>query len=111
MLALTHHLLVQLAYYRTFDRDYTYIPMRCEWYSNYELLGDDIIIFDKDVADSYLVIMEEIGVPINLSKSVVASNSTTEFAKVTTHNGINVSALSWKMFISQNSMLGRVSIL
>lgn len=43
---------------------------------------------------AYLAIMAEIGVPINLSKSVVAANPTTEFAKVTTHFGANVSALS-----------------
>jgi len=55
--------------------------------------------------------MEELGVPINLSKSVVTTNPTTEFAKVTTHFGENVSALSFKMFISQNTMIGRVNIL
>jgi hypothetical protein len=53
-----------------------------------------VIIFDKDVAETYLSVMEELGVPINLSKSVVAVNPTTEFAKVTTHYGSNVSALS-----------------
>lgn len=38
--------------------------------------------------------MEEIGVPINRSKSVVATNATFEFAKVTGHLGHNVSAIS-----------------
>jgi hypothetical protein len=55
--------------------------------------------------------MELIGVPINLSKSVVAKNSSFEFAKVTGHKGHNVSAISWKMFISQNTLMGRVNIL
>jgi hypothetical protein len=56
--------------------------------------------------------MAELGVPINLSKSVVAeAKPVTEFAKVTTHSGSNVSALSWKMFISHNSLMGRVNIL
>jgi len=54
--------------------------------------------------------MKDRGIGINLAKSVVAFNATTEFAKVTTHNGVNVSALSWKMFISQNTMMGRVNI-
>jgi hypothetical protein len=70
-----------------------------------------VIIFDKDVAEAYLALMAELGVPINLSKSVVAVNPTTEFAKVTTHYGVNVSAISWKMFISQNTFQGRVNIL
>lgn len=52
------------------------------------------MIFDKLVATQYLSLMEEIGVPINVSKSVVASNATVEFAKVTTRETINVSALS-----------------
>lgn len=54
--------------------------------------------------------MEGLGVPINLSKSVVASNSVIEFAKVTGYYGKNVSAISWKMFMSQASMMGRVNI-
>jgi hypothetical protein len=92
MLALTHHLLVQLAY--TMVKDKISESLSLTWYDNYELLGDDIIIFDEVVAKQYLEIMDSIGVPINLSKSVVAKNPTTEFAKVTTHYGKNVSALS-----------------
>lgn len=108
MLAVTHHLLVQLAY-RT-----AYPELRnpgADWYDNYEIVGDDVILFDEKVAKEYLALMEELGVPINLSKSVVATNPSTEFVKVTTHYGMNVSALSWKMFISQNTFTGRVGIL
>jgi len=55
--------------------------------------------------------MELLGVPINLSKSVVAKNSTVEFAKVTTHNGVDVSALSVKLFLaSSRSLMGRVNM-
>jgi hypothetical protein len=107
MLAVTHHLIVQAAYHKV--HGYTYTGKF--WYDNYEILGDDVIIFDKDVAEAYLALMAELGVPINLSKSVVAVNPTTEFAKVTTHYGVNVSAISWKMFISQNTFQGRVNIL
>jgi hypothetical protein len=88
MLAITHHFLVQLAA----------SDAKCkklgEWYDQYELLGDDIVIFDPLVAHQYLLIMEGIGVPINVSKSVVAANSTIEFAKVTYHRAQNVSAIS-----------------
>lgn len=89
MLALTHHYLVQLAY-QTIHPSVT----KSEWFDGYELLGDDIIIFDEKVAMEYLKIMEKIGVPINLSKSVVAQNKSFEFAKVTGHNGKDVSSLS-----------------
>lgn len=127
MLAVTHHFLVQLAYWRA--HGWTGLAIngklilkygegarggqilnRDRWYTGYELLGDDIVIFDRDVAHAYLDIMSELGVGINLAKSVVASNRTTEFAKVTSHNGENVSAISWQMFISQNTMMGRVNI-
>jgi len=90
MLALTHHILVQLAYVNT-GKPYL------SWFDNYELLGDDINIFDKDVAHEYLSLMDKIGVPINLMKSVVSSLDCFEFAKVTGYKGTNVSAISWKM--------------
>ena len=52
------------------------------------------MIFDKGVAEQYLQIMKDLGVPINLSKSVLATNSSFEFAKVTGYKGKNVSAIS-----------------
>lgn len=54
--------------------------------------------------------MTSIGLEINVKKSVVARNETFEFAKVTGHKGYNVSAVSWRMFISQNSFIGRANI-
>lgn len=104
MLALTHHMVVQLAATRAG------VIGPNEWYDNYELLGDDIILFDDLVADQYLLIMEEIGVPINTAKSVLANNPVTEFAKVTSYYGHNVSPVSWKMFMSQNHLMGRANI-
>jgi len=101
MLALTHHLLVQMAAQ----------PFK-GWFDKYELLGDDIIIFDKRVAERYLEIMEHLGVSINLSKSVISDCKVGEFAKVTILNGVDVSALSWKQFLSSSSsLMGRVNIL
>jgi len=73
-------------------------------------LGDDIVFFDEAVALEYLTIMETIGVPINLAKSVVAKNATFEFAKVTGHRGNHVAAISWAMFMSQPTAMGRVGI-
>jgi hypothetical protein len=71
MLALTHHVIVQVAAMRVGQLSF----------SSYALLGDDIVIADEAVAKSYHMIMTEIlGVEINLSKSLVSSNSF-EFAK------------------------------
>jgi len=69
------------------------------------------VIFDKKVADSYLAVMQGLGVGINLAKSVISEKKEVfEFAKVTGVLGRNCSALSWKMFISQNTIMGRVNI-
>jgi hypothetical protein len=106
MLALTHHLIVQLAYHNIRG-----IKSLNVWYSEYELLGDDIVLFEKDIAEEYLRLMKDFGVGINLSKSIVSKNKSFEFAKVSWINGAFVSAISWKMFISQNNAMGRVNIL
>jgi hypothetical protein len=64
------------------------------WYDQYEVLGDDIILFDPLIAAKYLQVMEALGVPINTSKSVVAKVPVTEFAKVTSYWGKDCSAIS-----------------
>jgi hypothetical protein len=112
MLAVTHHLLAQLAAWRSRsvgnpDLARFWID---GWYTGYEVLGDDIVFFDHYVADAYLLVMSEIGVPINLAKSVVAKNPTFEFAKVTGHYGRHVAAISWAQFMSQPTVMGRVGI-
>lgn len=45
----------------------------------YVLLGDDIIIFDDDVAQDYVALMSSLGVPISPTKSLV-SDHVCEFA-------------------------------
>jgi len=104
MLGLTHHMLVQFAALRmTGATDFT-------WESRYEIVGDDIIIFNKELAEEYLVVMSDIGVPINMSKSVVSVNKpVVEFVKRVSVNGVDVSPFSWKQFISENFYLGRIN--
>jgi len=113
MLAVTHHFLVQLAYQRSlpFYKKMKIILLfgEFQWYSNYEITGDDLVLFDADVAQEYLQIMNDIGVPINATKSVVASIPCVEYLKVTTLRAKNISALSWKMLISNNSFMGRIN--
>jgi hypothetical protein len=55
------------------------------WFTDYALLGDDIVISNKAVADSYLALMGDLGVEINMSKSVVSRNGFSEFAKRWVH--------------------------
>jgi hypothetical protein len=70
MLALTHHVIVRLS------------ALKCNItnFKDYCVLGDDIVIRNKDVALEYQSIMSLLGVSINLSKSVI-SKDFAEFAK------------------------------
>jgi hypothetical protein len=75
-----HHVMVRLAARRAGK------PVS---FSNYVLLGDDIVIGDHDVASQYRAIMSELGVEISPLKTHV-SDTTYEFAKRWVHNGDEV---------------------
>lgn len=45
------------------------------------MLGDDIVIANRDVAEQYQFLMRDLGVGIGLAKSLVSSKGTMEFAK------------------------------
>jgi hypothetical protein len=85
MLAWTHHALVQFSAWRVGHR---------AWFSWYAVLGDDVVICDKDVADEYVRVMDELGVKIGFHKSIISSNSSLEFAKRFFYKGEEVSPLS-----------------
>jgi len=78
LLALTHHFIVQFAYYLV-CRDKGVL---WKWYSDYAILGDDMVVIGKSVAAKYLVIMRWLGVGIGLAKSIKAKKRLVlEFAK------------------------------
>lgn len=103
MLAITHHMIVQLSAKEVVHYE--------GWYDRYEVLGDDIVIFDHLVAHRYLAYMTSFGVEVNVSKSVISpTGSTIEFAKRIVVDKVDVSPLSWKMVFSQDHFSGRVAI-
>jgi hypothetical protein len=126
MLAVTHHYIAQLAAVKALVKRgaspegspfwilgsdaHAIFGLPSSWYTGYEVLGDDIVFFEEDVAIEYLSLMDRLGVPINLSKSVIGKNPTFEFAKVTGHRGHHVAAVSWAMFMAQPSIMGRAGI-
>jgi hypothetical protein len=73
MLALTHHVIVQVAYINCGGTE--------GLFDKYCILGDDIVIGDDNVASEYLRIMEILGVNISLYKSIISTDFT-EFAKL-----------------------------
>lgn len=81
MLALTHHCIVQFAAWRC---GYS------AWFSDYAVLGDDMVIGNHQVAREYLTIMDQLGVTINKSKSLSSKNLSMEFAKRFYYKGKDV---------------------
>lgn len=70
MLTVTHHVIVRVAALKVGIKNF----------SDYAILGDDIVICNDSVATEYLSLMHALGVDINLGKSVI-SKDFAEFAK------------------------------
>lgn len=87
MLAMTHHAIVQWAAKRA-------RPKSTVWFLDYALLGDDIVIADKAVAQEYLFLMDALGVEVGLAKSLVSHTGSLEFAKRTWVKGRSVTPFS-----------------
>jgi len=102
MLALSHHTLVQLAASR----------VGFTQFRDYALLGDDIVIANESVAKAYYALMtEELGVEINLDKSLVSSDSF-EFAKQFIKGDQNLSPIGPRnLLLSTKSPLGVLSLI
>jgi len=94
MLALCHHFILQGCCYNLGMSNMV-------WHTCYEILGDDIVIFDKDVYNEYVAVMGLLNVETNPTKSLISEgvNKVVEFAKRTSINGVDVSGLSWRQFI------------
>lgn len=97
MLALTHHLIVQFCA-RSVGR-------KTAWFDAYCVLGDDIVIADKAVADKYLEVMKGLGVGVGIAKSILQARGTCEFAKKFIFKTSNCSPLSFAAFgIAQSNL-------
>jgi hypothetical protein len=102
MLAITHHLIVQTCAYRVYGYKH--------WFDKYEILGDDLVIFDRKIYEEYILLMADLKVGVNPSKSLISDSlNSFEFAKRTGIDGIDVSGISWKQLLSENSLTGRTN--
>jgi hypothetical protein len=90
--ALWHHDIIQFAHYRCRIREG---KTRLKFFKDYRLLGDDVVIFNKKVADEYRSLMTIIGVDINEQKSVYGNSrrSQIEFAKRLSLDGKEMSSI------------------
>jgi len=75
------------------------------------VLGDDIVLFNPSLAQKYVELMSHYGVELNMAKSVVSSlkEPVVEFAKRTSFKSCDVSPISFKMFLNQDSFAGRLA--
>lgn len=86
MLALTHHMIVQ---------DIAHSLGHKGWCDKYEITGDDIVIFDTDIALKYVEYMSLLGLELNQKKSVVSvKKAAGEYLKKTWIRNIDVSMIS-----------------
>lgn len=100
MLALTHHFLVQAAAWQCGR-----VPLGT-LYTNYAVLGDDLVIGDSDVKDAYLMILKSLGMDVNIAKSIMSTKGTAlEFAKRTFFKGEDVSPFPLKELGSAQGLL------
>jgi hypothetical protein len=90
--ALWHHDLIQFCA----NRENLRRGKPLKFFKKYRLLGDDVVIFDSKVASTYQsVLTNEVGVTINLSKSITGSKekSQIEFTKRLALEGIEMSSI------------------
>jgi hypothetical protein len=86
-----------------------------QFFKQYRILGDDIVIFNTEVAQRYQWLLEKIGLKINLSKSIIGDreNYQIEFAKRLSLIGKEMSSIRHNI-LSKNdipSMLDLIEIL
>jgi len=93
MLALTHHIIIQIAAMRA----------EIESYTAYAVLGDDSGITGSNVSEEYLALMEVLGVPINLTKSITHvpdAIPTAEICKRVFMDGVEITRFNPKLIIN-----------
>lgn len=102
MLALTHHFIVQASAWHA-----GVVPVGV-WFKDYVVLGDDIVIFDTQVKDQYLVFMKALGMEFGLHKSVLSRKGLAlEFAKRMFYKGVDVSPVPILEFTSSLTGIGQ----
>jgi hypothetical protein len=105
-MALVHHALVLYAAVSSgtvsLDRLLTFI--------DYMVLGDDIVIANRVVAERYVAIMEALKVPLSLAKSHISDLGMFNFANQTFVKDVNVSPVSLREEINATCLPERIEM-
>jgi hypothetical protein len=89
-MALVHHALLQFAAHTVGQYPF--------W--GYRILGDDIVIGSKEVAEAYSAVCSDLSVPISMPKSLCSNNGTFDFACQIIKGTDNFSPLSLREELS-----------
>jgi len=98
LLAATNHLLVAMAKTRS-GHDFHLVKggRRVPNRGGYVIVGDDIVIRNRKVAEEYIRLLGEFGIPANPKKLVVGVR-TFEFCRRIVRDGVIVSVPSWNSY-------------
>lgn len=88
-MALTHHIIVQVAAQRAGLSGSRLRPI----FKSYALLGDDLVIANDLVSSQYLSLIKTLDMPFSVEKTHV-SVDTFEFAKRWFHQGVEITGFS-----------------
>jgi hypothetical protein len=109
--ALWHHDIVQFA--ANWENIHKGRPLR--FFKQYRILGDDIVVYNREVARRYQWLLKKVGLTINLTKSVIGDkmNSQIEFAKRLALRGKEMSSIKHNILSKTNiyDMLELVDLL
>jgi hypothetical protein len=101
-MAMVHHLLVQMSAW-SLSTDYT----EPRWFMKYLVLGDDVIIADKQVAETYQSILASFGITVGIAKSYISSKGMFNFANQSYVGEDNISPLSLREEVGIDSLPSR----
>lgn len=82
---MTNHTLARLA---------AFLESGIKRFTNYFVLGDDIIIYNRAIAKRYIAIVQRLGANINDDTIYSNCDFYCEFAKRTFRNGVEISPLA-----------------
>jgi hypothetical protein len=101
-MALVHHLLVQYSAYT--------VCGDTGWFMAYLVLGDDVVIADKLVAERYQSILASFGITVGLAKSYISKEGMFNFANQSYIGEDNISPLSLREEVGIDSLPARAEM-
>lgn len=101
--SLTHHFIIE----------YCAFNVGIKSFRDYAVLGDDVVIWNEKVALLYKDLLMEMGIPINMNKSLVSDDRThrVEFAKRIIVNGTEVTGIKWNVLNQAHNLYGYVDLI